>query len=74
MIDEKFKFTKRLSDLEFEEIQIGQNVRSINTGVLGQITEFLSPPVCDDTIVIQWDNGNNSLVYHTASNFIEIIE
>lgn len=57
----------KLSEMCIGDIHIGQRVKSLHTGTLGTITNvlFFTPAESDDNeIVIEWDNGKFSQVWH----------
>jgi hypothetical protein len=66
----------RLNEIKFEEIRIGQRVKSLNTFVEGEITGLIpmtEHPDEDDNIWIKWDNGKESCLWHFLGNSIELI-
>jgi hypothetical protein len=55
----------KLSEMKFEDIEIGQRVQSDNTGCLGSIIDKKTQEEAnnreDNIISITWDNGKKSL-------------
>lgn len=63
-----------VAKVPFNELRVGDRVKSMITGVEGVITDLIDTSKArrkdDNEIVVKWDNGNISLQWHFNFMFV----